>query len=186
MGKDLQYYLSLNYNINIQPISKEDGGGWLASIPLLEGCIADGETPNEALKNLDEAKEEWLQFCIEENVSIPEPKIKSVDYSGKFTLRTGKSVHRKLVETAEREGLSVNSLVNGFISAGLKEQVISDHFSKLMSEKLKPKVKIVFNPRKTSAKPMQLDSIEPWEGFKTQPFHQSRISDVFERGALHD
>lgn len=74
--KDLDYYLSLNYDVKIKSLSEEDGGGWFASIPLLNGCVADGKTPNKAVRNLEEAKRAWLEFSLSENIDIPEPRNK--------------------------------------------------------------------------------------------------------------
>jgi predicted RNase H-like HicB family nuclease len=54
MRKDLKYYLSLYYPVEIRKISEEDGGGFMASIPQLgaKAFRADGETVAEALTNL--------------------------------------------------------------------------------------------------------------------------------------
>ena len=35
--------------IMVEPLSEADGGGWLASVPALPGCLGDGETPDAAL-----------------------------------------------------------------------------------------------------------------------------------------
>ena len=37
-----------DYAINVSPLPAEDGGGFMASIPDLPGCIADGATIDEA------------------------------------------------------------------------------------------------------------------------------------------
>jgi predicted RNase H-like HicB family nuclease len=51
---------SLRYPVLIEPLSEEDGGGYLATAPDLPGCMSDGETPEEALINVQDAIEEWL------------------------------------------------------------------------------------------------------------------------------
>jgi antitoxin HicB len=38
----------LKYSAIIRPLSKEEGGGYLIEIPELPGCMADGETVEEA------------------------------------------------------------------------------------------------------------------------------------------
>jgi hypothetical protein len=48
--------MKLPYQIELIPISKENGGGYLASIPLLHGCKSDGKTPDEAVKNLGSSR----------------------------------------------------------------------------------------------------------------------------------
>ncbi len=40
------------YAIVIEPLSEQDGGGWLATIPALPGCIGDGETQAEAVADV--------------------------------------------------------------------------------------------------------------------------------------
>jgi antitoxin HicB len=50
----------LNYRVVIEPLTSEDGGGFLASAPELQGCISDGETPHEALSNIQDAMTQWI------------------------------------------------------------------------------------------------------------------------------
>ena len=39
------------YAIMMEPLSVEDGGGWLATVPALPGCTGDGETREGALNH---------------------------------------------------------------------------------------------------------------------------------------
>jgi predicted RNase H-like HicB family nuclease len=34
-------------------------GGFIAECPALKGCVTDGETPEEALRNIRDAIEDW-------------------------------------------------------------------------------------------------------------------------------
>lgn len=52
--------------------SKEDSR-WLVEVPELAGCMADGHTPEEALKNADIIIDEWIQTAEELGREIPEP-----------------------------------------------------------------------------------------------------------------
>jgi antitoxin HicB len=70
--KDLQYYLSLPYPVLLIPDPPDNT--WYAKIPLLPGCMSDGETVEEALKNLSEAKQMWLEVALEDGMSISEPQ----------------------------------------------------------------------------------------------------------------
>ena len=45
MKKDLNYYLSLNYASEISVIPEDEGGGYLACIPLLPGCTQNAAPP---------------------------------------------------------------------------------------------------------------------------------------------
>lgn len=71
--KDLAYYLKLNYEISLRRLTEDEGGGWFAEIPLLPGCMADGETPEESLANLSDAKKGWIETYLELGREVPEP-----------------------------------------------------------------------------------------------------------------
>src|SRR6185503_13010981 len=45
----------LEYCVLIEPLPLEDGGGFLATVPDLPGCMSDGETPLEAIANVQDA-----------------------------------------------------------------------------------------------------------------------------------
>ena len=55
----------------IEPLSEEDGGGFLATVPDLPGCMSDGETPAEAIENVQDAIEEWLDLARKLSREIP-------------------------------------------------------------------------------------------------------------------
>ncbi|CAN5864928.1 hypothetical protein BH24ACI1_BH24ACI1_25790 [soil metagenome] len=67
-----------DYHINI--FYSEDDGGYIADIPDLEFCSAFGETPSEALKEVETAKRAWLETALAEGKPIPEPKYRPVIY----------------------------------------------------------------------------------------------------------
>ncbi|HYA42036.1 MAG TPA: type II toxin-antitoxin system HicB family antitoxin [Syntrophobacteraceae bacterium] len=51
----------------------EEDGGYIAVAPYLKGCSAFGETPQEALREMEIAMELWLETAREEGDPIPEP-----------------------------------------------------------------------------------------------------------------
>ena len=104
--KDLNYYLNLNYDIKIRHLPEEEGGGWFAEIPLLPGCMSDGETVEDLLMNLEDAKKCWFETCLESGRSIPEPQEDA--YSGQLRVRLPKSLHKELAERSKQEGISMN------------------------------------------------------------------------------
>jgi predicted RNase H-like HicB family nuclease len=53
--------------------SKEDNA-FIAEVPELAGCLADGETYQEALANAEVIIDEWLETATELGRKIPEPK----------------------------------------------------------------------------------------------------------------
>ena len=68
--KPLDYYLSLKYPALLVA---EPEGGSTALHPDLRGCVAVGETPEEALANLEEARRLWLEVAHERGDEIPLP-----------------------------------------------------------------------------------------------------------------
>ena len=48
---------------------------FVASIPELPGCMAHGETKEEALKEIDIAKDLWIKTALEDGQIVPEPSL---------------------------------------------------------------------------------------------------------------
>ena len=67
-----------DYHINIF-YSQEDGG-YIADIPDLKSCSAFGETPEEALKEVQLAKAAWLDVAREKGKAIPKPRYRPAVY----------------------------------------------------------------------------------------------------------
>jgi antitoxin HicB len=63
----------LRYSIVVEPLSDSDGGGFVAFVPDLPGCMSDGETPEEALANIRDAIEEWMAAARDLGHEIPAP-----------------------------------------------------------------------------------------------------------------
>lgn len=49
---------------------------YIASIPELPGCMADGKTQEEVLQNLQVIAKEWIETAIEMGRKVPEPVVK--------------------------------------------------------------------------------------------------------------
>ena len=64
------------YNINIIADNDKDHGlGYFINIPEMPGCHTDGRTREEAVKNLEELKVEFIYYLLEDGLPIPEPAI---------------------------------------------------------------------------------------------------------------
>jgi antitoxin HicB len=63
------------YKIVIEPLSQADGGGFLATVPELPGCMSDGETRAEALANVEDAIATWIHSARKMGRPIPEPRL---------------------------------------------------------------------------------------------------------------
>lgn len=55
----------------LRPLGEDDGGGWVAIVPDLPGCMADGETAFEALSRAEDAISEWKDAARSMGRSIP-------------------------------------------------------------------------------------------------------------------
>lgn len=117
MEKDLKYYLSLPYRVEILPDKAE--GGYALSCPELPGCLTCAPTVEEGLSLLADAKESWIAACLADGVPVPEPA-RLEDYSGQFKLRLPKSLHRALSLRSSEEGVSMNQLCLYLLSKGLQ------------------------------------------------------------------
>lgn len=108
----------------ISPLSAEDGGGFLITFPDLPGCMSDGETEEEAVKNGRNAFIAVVSALADMGRAIPKPSFSPDDAtapeaSGKFVARMPKSIHAKLASRAKAEGVSLNALMLAFIAEGL-------------------------------------------------------------------
>lgn len=63
----------LAYPVIVAPLSDADGGGFAATVPDLPGCMSDGETPEEAIANVREAIDAWLEAARDAGRAIPTP-----------------------------------------------------------------------------------------------------------------
>ena len=108
-----------NYPATIQPLSEEDGGGYLVSFPDLPGCIADGATPEEAFHQAEDAMISWIKTANEFGDPIPKPSTLN-RYSGQWRMRAPKSLHAALASRAKAEGVSLNTLAITLLTQGLE------------------------------------------------------------------
>jgi predicted RNase H-like HicB family nuclease len=65
--------MKLEYSVRIERLAESDGGGYLATVPDLPGCMSDGDTPEEALHNVQDAIASWIAAAKEWKQDIPKP-----------------------------------------------------------------------------------------------------------------
>jgi len=63
----------LDYPIQIERLSEEDGGGFAAYAIDLPGCMSDGETQEQAIENVRDAIAAWIEEAAAMGRQIPEP-----------------------------------------------------------------------------------------------------------------
>ncbi|HLB80150.1 MAG TPA: type II toxin-antitoxin system HicB family antitoxin [Dongiaceae bacterium] len=63
----------LKYPHTIRPLTVEEGCGYLIEFPDLPGCISDGETIEEAIRNGHDAVRCWIAAMRQAQRLIPKP-----------------------------------------------------------------------------------------------------------------
>jgi len=71
--KTINYYLNLDYEIIIREVLEEDGGGYFAYYKDFKGVMGDGETADEAMKDVKSAFACYLEVALEKEEEIKEP-----------------------------------------------------------------------------------------------------------------
>jgi antitoxin HicB len=111
--KSFEYYMSLPYTIIVKPSPE---GGYVAKIAELPGCLTQGDTLDDAVKMIEDAKAGWIDLALQDGREIPEP---NDEFSGRFNVRIPKSLHRELVARAKEENVSLNQLTTYLLSYGI-------------------------------------------------------------------
>src|ERR1700681_117108 len=111
--KNLAYYLGLRYPYEVH----EREESYFVTHPDLDGCMAEGTTLNDALSNLADSRELWIEARLNGGYDVPEPYSDSEESSGRLSLRMTPEVHSKLARIAERRGVSLNLLLNSVLAS---------------------------------------------------------------------
>lgn len=136
MPKSMAEYLKEPYARILIP---DEQGGYSAEILEFPGCFAEGETADETMQALERAAESWMQAALDQGQEIPSPFMNQ-GYSGKVALRLPRSVHRKAVEFAARDGTSLNQYLLSSISAGIGAGEMYTHLVNQLTETITKKI----------------------------------------------
>lgn len=68
-----------HYHINLFWSSEDDC--WIADVPDLKPCSAHGDTPDEAIANIQNAIDLWLESAVESGLAIPKPRYRPAIYA---------------------------------------------------------------------------------------------------------
>ncbi|HXF50509.1 MAG TPA: type II toxin-antitoxin system HicB family antitoxin [Dehalococcoidia bacterium] len=129
-------------------------GGFIAEVLELPGCVSQGETPDEAFDNLNDAMAGYIASLLDRGYSIPEP-VGVKEYSGRFLLRISSELHRSAAMRAMREGVSLNQWIAQAISERLAaknladdvavrvaDQVVARFRNEVLSGRVRPAVRV--------------------------------------------
>jgi predicted RNase H-like HicB family nuclease len=76
MTQPLEHYLKLHYPATLVA---EPEGGYTALIPDLPGCVTVGQTGDQAMEMLEDARHLWLETAYQYGDAIPLPNIAGQD-----------------------------------------------------------------------------------------------------------
>lgn len=128
-ARTVEEYMALPYRRELI----HDDGAVVARIIELPFCVTQGATEEEALEQLRDAMEGWLEVSLECGDEIPLP-LSMTEVSGVTNVRLGKALHRRLKEQAERNGVSLNTYIIGILEQGTTEHRMIEEFKSAVGE----------------------------------------------------
>lgn len=101
------------YEAKVFQMNVDDHLFWVAESKVLKGCVGQGETSDEAIKELEENELEWIETAKSVGIPIPAATAqKERTCGGKISLRVSPYVHQNAMEAAEHLGISLNQFIN--------------------------------------------------------------------------
>lgn len=112
MHKDIEYYMSLRYPIEVQELELEAHMRYFVCIPQLGSSAVNGigNTVDEAIKCMNDVKRDIFESLMEHDVPIPEPE--TDDFRNR-TLRITipKDVFYDIVTSSIKSNIHLNDLI---------------------------------------------------------------------------
>jgi predicted HicB family RNase H-like nuclease len=89
----------------------DDDGDYLAHFVEMPNISAFGDSPEQALRELESAWEGVKESCQKHGEPIPVAPSRK-EYSGQFNVRIDRRIHRALAIEAAKAGVSLNAIVS--------------------------------------------------------------------------
>lgn len=99
---------NVGYTVVLHQEPDYEGITWVATVPELPGCVAAEDTPELALRHVQEAMKAWIEAQSARGGHVPTP---SPAASGKFTVRVLPRIHSQLKLQADAYGISLSEYV---------------------------------------------------------------------------
>jgi predicted RNase H-like HicB family nuclease len=112
--KTLDEYLALDYPF---VATADPDGGYVVSFPDLPGCFTQVENIADLPEAVEEVRSLWLETAYDQGIDIPLPSFPE-ECSGRILLRVPKSLHRRLLDHASQDGISLNQYAMGLLVQG--------------------------------------------------------------------
>jgi len=71
-AESVEYYMKLPYKIELIPYPE---GGFFARVKELEGCMTEGDSLEEVMELLEDAKRAWIEAALEAGIEVPLPEV---------------------------------------------------------------------------------------------------------------
>ena len=110
------------YSIRI--VWSDEDGGYIATSPDFENLSAFGTSAQEATAELESVVRVAIETYRDSGWALPEPK-RVHEHSGQLRVRLPKSLHGRLAEEADRDGVSLNTLIVTYLSLRAGESAAS-------------------------------------------------------------
>jgi antitoxin HicB len=102
----------LRYPVLLERLEYDGEVEYSATVPDLPGCVAAGDSPEEAVASVQDAIQRWIADARQRGLPIPEPR----RHSGRFTVRVPSWLHAELETLAELENVSLNQYVSSVLA----------------------------------------------------------------------
>ncbi len=147
--RTLDEYLALEYPFEVHV---DPEGGYAVLFPDLPGCYTEADTLEELPAMVAAARKLWLRTAYDQGVDIPLPSVPE-ECGGKILLRVPKSLHRRLLDQAAREGVSLNHYASSALARGDAQHAVEHRLDLIeyrldnLAERLHPYTVEVRHPR---------------------------------------
>lgn len=129
----IEEILSLPYKFRTL---RNPDGRFTADIEEFPGCVAEGDSREEALAALDRVAASWIEAAVASNFPIPEPS-EEPEASGRLLLRLPRGMHARAIRAAGRDGVSLNQFICCALAESLGERNGAAAVAKVVREELR-------------------------------------------------
>lgn len=120
--------MKTNYSLSV--MWSEEDESFVALCPEFPGLSAFGETYSAAVAEIESALSASIELCEEDGETLPDARLLP-EHSGQFRVRIPKYLHTSLVLEAERQGVSLNTLVQTYLAQGVAQSAAEDYIVQL-------------------------------------------------------
>ena len=107
--------ISRDYAVLVKPLAEHEGGGFVATVPELPGCMSDGDSVQDTIENVQGAIDSWVEEAEALGRPVPAPG----SGAGQWRQRVPRSLHEALKRAAQIEGVSLNAFVTAILAESL-------------------------------------------------------------------